>query len=778
MSDKLNNIKEQVEQRLQEAQSSKEFKDVGRVAMTKKELSAYKIINSDTLEDLEKDAVLAHSRVKKDAVWQPIDVSQEKESGTSSGCAFMKVKIRESLPAKPKDSSFSRALYVQVCDYLQDKLAFIKSTRELKDFCEKLLRGSEEQLLSLVIPNYHKKDEQTRVEIINRFKSEYKVASFYGTQRLVESAVKKEIGSRFYNLIMNYSDASKDLWRDAFSKDAISKEESQILIDKIKDRKTRFIEANKQKIEDYKFYNKMELLQKMDREWSIPAYNKSEYKKEPELFRAFVVRYLNNKIEKEESVFERLISEAKPKDNDWSWFEDKTTKTKEVSKPKAQAINTKRPLSYIKRTGGLKIDTVTPQEIVDRFGFSAVNYGNYVDDRWSKDHTEHFLGAISDLGEILNFDIRQVNKLGRLGIAFGAKGRKGHLATYFPSTKDINLTKGNGDGSVAHEWGHYFDNVLKEMDVRRGTSSFYSETYNDGSLIGDAFKEFMNFIYKGKEGVTPRVPFRFFPKKQDSAPFIYFRSGKVSVEILDTIEDTIARLENICVLDKDYHSTQNRVFGYIIDQFGLDYYDVPLKLKTSYFLHKSAYNTFCWNYQIDGKYQIYVEPRTKYWTSAVELFARAFETIVLYKLVNKNRMSNYLVDDIPTEDLIFEGYQSPYPSGAEVEYLSGLLDGIIQAAKKQYLIGSFNASGVREDEYHEISDSKNKNGVKTIKKEDTETTVFTDNDKVVSVSIESTQNQELKDAISGLEMMLQVSFGSDRQELEDAISGLKLMLNA
>ena len=89
-----------------------------------------------------------------------------------------------------------------------------------------------------------------------------------------------------------------------------------------------------------------------------------------------------------------------------------------------------------------------------------------------------------------------------------------------------------------------------------------------------------------------------------------------------------------------------------------------------------------------------------------------------------------------------------------------------------------NASGVREDEYHEISDSKNKNGVKTIKKEDTETTVFTDNDKVVSVSIESTQNQELKDAISGLEMMLQVSSGSDRQELEDAISGLKLMLNA
>ena len=64
------------------------------------------------------------------------------------------------------------------------------------------------------------------------------------------------------------------------------------------------------------------------------------------------------------------------------------------------------------------------------------------------------------MAEMLNIDIKKANELGKLSIAFGAKGRKGHAAAYFPQTKDINLTKGNGDGSVAHEWGHYFDNVI------------------------------------------------------------------------------------------------------------------------------------------------------------------------------------------------------------------------------------------------------------------------------------------------------------------------------
>jgi len=113
-------IKEQIEQRLQSQQAAKEFKDVGRVAMTKKELSAYKYINISTLDDLEKDAVMARDRVKKDAVWIAYDVNLERESGVSSGAAYLKVKIRESVPTRPKDTEFARGVYVLFLGVLQD----------------------------------------------------------------------------------------------------------------------------------------------------------------------------------------------------------------------------------------------------------------------------------------------------------------------------------------------------------------------------------------------------------------------------------------------------------------------------------------------------------------------------------------------------------------------------------------------------------------------------------------------------------------------------------
>jgi hypothetical protein len=72
----IQDLKEQVEKRLQEQQSSKEFKDVGRVAQTRKEKSAFRLINSKMLVDLEDDAVMAYNMVKKENVWKEIDIQQ------------------------------------------------------------------------------------------------------------------------------------------------------------------------------------------------------------------------------------------------------------------------------------------------------------------------------------------------------------------------------------------------------------------------------------------------------------------------------------------------------------------------------------------------------------------------------------------------------------------------------------------------------------------------------------------------------------------------------
>ena len=777
-------IKEQIEQRLQSQQASKEFKDVGRVAMTKKELSAYKYINISTLNDLEKDAVMARDRVKKDAVWIPYDVNLERESGVSSGAAYLKVKIRESVPTRPKDTEFSRGVYVLFLGILQEKFVEFKRVEQFKTFFDNLRSADEETMYSYIIPKYRELDADKKVLVKDKIKSMYRISSIYGARRLFDDIVKDTFGARFENMIKRYSDAATQIWSEAYSFEPISEEESKLAIEMQKERLQNFIIVNEKSKTDYQSLSKAELVMAMNNKWTLNSFSKAEYKKDIELFRDWVLGYYDRSIKNQTQRSQEIIEGLKPKGNDWSWFDTKGEK-KEGDAPRKQAdrvINSKSPLAYIKRTGGYKIEANTPQEIVSKFGFSAVNYGNYVNDEWSKDHTKHFLGAMSDLAEILNIDLKAINELGKLSIAFGAKGRAGHLATYFPSTKDINLTKKNGDGSVAHEWGHYFDNVLFDLDAKKGTPIFMSDVYAKGTdRLYIAYANFMRFIIKGAEGVTPRLPVTFYAKPQDTPPVIQYRTHKFSIEIKTTIEETLAGIPDIDFISNDYHSTQERIYGYVISKFGLESYDVPLRLKTSYFYHKSAYSYFKYMDKDErGRYAINVETRTKYWTSNVELFARAFETVVLYKLINKNRMSNYLVDSIPLQDVVSESYHEPYPSGAELEYLSGLLDEIIIAAKNTYSIGGFKpTSTVREDEFYEVNDGVDKKGMKSTVKDNVKQVVFTENDKVEEVVIETEkgENFDLSSEIDALKELSQFLDGEEKEALLEEIEGLELLLS-
>ena len=333
---------------------------------------------------------------------------------------------------------------------------------------------------------------------------------------------------------------------------------------------------------------------------------------------------------------------------------------------------------------------------------------------------------------------------------------------------------------MAHEWGHYFDNVLFDLDAKKGTPVFMSDVYNNGSnSLYIAYANFMKFILKGAEGVTPKLPVTFYAKPQDTAPYIHLRSGKINIELKSTIEETLAGIPYIDLIGNDYHSTQERVYGYVISKFGLESYDVPLKLRTSYFYHKSAYSFFRYMDKDEkGRYQINVSTRTKYWTSNVELFARAFETVVLYKLINQNRMSNYLVDSIPLQDVIAESYQEPYPSGAELEYLSGLLDEIIIAAKRTFSIGGFvPTSRVREDEFYEVKEGVDKSAMKVDKTNNTKVVAFEEDNKIVKEVVEpvSSEDPSLEETINGLKVLLELADESEKEDLENLIYGLSLL---
>lgn len=743
----IDNIKEQIEQRLTKKQENKEYKDIGRVAQTKKEKAAYRLISSSILSDLEQDPVMAFNMVKKDNIWQPIDVNLEKQSGVGSGATFLKVKIREALPVRPKDNPKKREVYVHFIEMLQNDLSRCTTVNDIESLAESYKKMSaEDVIMNLLDPSLLKESSERQQEVINQVKSSgtFRVLfnySYGGAAKLIEEV----FGARFRNVLFRDSNPANDLWREAKSFNAISQTESEILTKEIIERKDKFVEANKAIIEKYKYMTLTELQIEFRNATYLNQASRSFYKSDIEKFRQLLIDSYERKIKNELVVFDKKLTAVQPKADDWSWFEQPKGKSESV-KEKRKAINTKTPLAYIKRTGGFKIDDISAKAVVERFGFSAVNYGDYVPDKWSKEHTKHFLGAMSDLAEMTNLNIKDINNLGKLSIAFGAKGRPGHLATYFPQTKDINLTKSNGDGSVAHEWGHYFDNVIVELDKKVATSQFASEGSMPDFEISKLFKELMDFFKKGMDGVTPKVPMTFLAKTSQSVPtyskYVNYSWQREDVKILDTIEATLAQYEDLMKVDYQnrIYSTQRRVFGYIISAFGLNSYEIPLKLGTSYFYHKSAYSYFEYcGKDARGSDAIVVNNRTKYWSSDVELFARAWETVILKKLMDKGRESTYLVADIPMEDVISEAYFEPYPAGKELEVIEAYMNTIVASVKLKFGLGNFvPPSDIREDEYLDLSNQKKAGKVDSgmiVEKISAteEEIVFVENDKVVEV---------------------------------------------
>jgi len=737
-------IKEQVEQRLQDQQSGKTFKDIGRVSQTRKERSAYKLITSKILVDLEDDSVMAYNMTKKENVWAEIDIKSEKERGVTSGAAFLKVKIREAVPTRPKDSKTARASYVTFLEEYQLKLYNCTTVSHIQELSEYYKKLDTSNIIGLFInPEFLTASDERKKQIESELKLNKNLYSIfiYGASYLIYKLVNEIFGSRFENILFNRSDASYQIWNSAREKEPITEEESKKLIEIINERENKFIQANEKKMNDYKNYSDNELKEHF-KDWNTSPQVLKIWKSNINSFREFAIDYYQRRISKEQGLFKIKKEESKPRGNDWGWFENtEEKKSEEKNSEVREIINTKPPLSYIKRTGGYVINEVTPKQIINTFGFSAVNYGNYVDDKWSKEHTKHFLEAICDLGEMLNIDIKKANQLGKLSIAFGAKGRKGASATYYPQTKDINLTKSNGDGSVAHEWGHYFDNVIVELDSKRATNQFATQGFSIDFELKSLFKELTDFIYNGNPGYTPLLPCKFYAKKPKGDVYVLVRERygweRKNVEIKETIEETLSAVSSLAVMNQNLYQNQLNVYGYIIDAFGLESYNIPLKLSTSYLYHKTAYRAFAYCYKETNDKTITVAvPRSKYWTSIVELFARSWETVILKKLIDKNRVSNYLVDSIPMEDIISEGYSSPYPSGKELDYLEILIDKIIAAFKKRFDINDFIApSDFRSDIYIDFKQGESGLTGKgmIIKKEKQENVEvdFVDNGKII-----------------------------------------------
>ncbi|TMP48731.1 LPD38 domain-containing protein [Pseudoalteromonas sp. S1688] len=114
-------------------------------------------------------------------------------------------------------------------------------------------------------------------------------------------------------------------------------------------------------------------------------------------------------------------------------------------------------------------ENVTPDTFGETFGFRGVEFGNWVEQAKRQKDLNQAYDGLMDLAEALDLEPKALSLNGKLGLAFGARGKGGKnpaAAHYEPNSVVINLTKKAGSGSLAHEWWHALDNYFGKQKTK------------------------------------------------------------------------------------------------------------------------------------------------------------------------------------------------------------------------------------------------------------------------------------------------------------------------
>lgn len=128
----------------------------------------------------------------------------------------------------------------------------------------------------------------------------------------------------------------------------------------------------------------------------------------------------------------------------------------------------------------------TVDEFAETFGFRGVQFGNWCAGARRQEDLNNAYDALSDLAAVLGVTPRSLSLDGKLGLAFGARGRGGRASAHYePYEVVINLTKTRGSGSLAHEWFHALDNAIaREAGLRHDYATV--RHFREGEGVSDA----------------------------------------------------------------------------------------------------------------------------------------------------------------------------------------------------------------------------------------------------------------------------------------------------
>lgn len=379
------------------------------------------------------------------------------------------------------------------------------------------------------------------------------------------------------------------------------------------------------------------------------------------------------------------------------------------------------------RNDWLLNEDVTAEQLMSRFGFRAVEFGEWLPQGERQRVLNEAYGACAALADTLGIPEKMVSLNGVLAAAFGSRG-KGKAAAHFePDLKVFNLTRMNGAGSMAHEWAHALDNhiaqhltgrgdsfisgmggnrslmgithlddVLDAMTKKADTGAWLDEKFADLSrainwasswlCLGDKRDEAIKMIrdevlLAAGLGVNPDD----LPSPSDSrcAKFDLKKANRIepvkAVDASDTAATVYARLRTalqqcfgVKLRDDPYEVRNGK------DPSKQFYMNLRTAIRNARSLHDYLKNpdvaatTDRDSQFLENAKKLDSKKSKKYYTEPHEMLARAFECFVYDKLEESGRPCDYLVHSVKGDLFRNDKYTgNPYPSGEERATING-----------------------------------------------------------------------------------------------------------
>jgi hypothetical protein len=649
-------VRQLVEQRLQEAQQSKVYKDFGRVSGTAKERRALGLITVTVVEEQERTLEELADLVKKDKVLPKFDPQAEKANGNSAGASYFRYQVLRNWIPKPAVKH--RAVFAVYVEALTQFNAVTERDTNLATALQAFHALFANTRYNDGVPTgtmAQRMGDLSNIEglgISARYEYRGEEAKQYAARTAGMIAVMgKQLASRATNQTFDYY--AEALQYEAVDVATSQAKQAKVLKEaeeaRVQIRASLKMAQEAKDIDALKASNvRMNLwLDEVVKEGRKDNVNVDVLRKE-------FTDHFERRLEAIDNGEQAGLERSKPKDEDWTWTVKYFGRAKPVKTIDAGGIqvNVYPNLAELERRNGIVVDRqVTPAQLASNWGLKAVQYGNSLSDGESSRLTYWANASFMDLSDLLRINVLKLNQAMGLGLDLATRGRKGSVATYHPTYKVINLNRQGGDGSLAHEWAHALDHW---MGIRRNGEGFLTEsTPKEGSATREserAVAAIMQFIH-GTNYTDPvtvkagdRNYYQFPPIDLDIKPEQFYR---------DLVRKWSARYRVTRMEQEKMAAQVARAYGVEsitvdMDSSGSDQYLGSKKM---------------------GK---------PYWIQRVELFARAFEGYLMDLMDRQNMASDYL-----QASRKFANKFGVYPSERDLVVLRGLFPELIAALRSE-----------------------------------------------------------------------------------------------